>query len=156
MTGIRAEGFLADSVVAAEGKLYVQGAGWNRIVVGAFPARHDRIGIALLLRAEPTARGSHRFELRVLGPDGRELPFGGSGGAEIRPSGEVTIRGGPAHDAEETVIPLAINLDGMVFEHPGPYRFVLSVDGEDRLTLRFGVQLRAGETPPVSGGGGYL
>ena len=37
------DGFLADSVVVAEGKLYAQGAGWNTISVQSLPAVHDRV-----------------------------------------------------------------------------------------------------------------
>lgn len=153
MSDIEVGGFLADSVAVAEGKLYIHGGGWNRIMVGSLPARHDRIGIGLLLRADGTVRGPHRFELRVLDPDDRELTLGADGGAR-RPGGEVTLQGGLG--GEEIAIPLAINLDGMVLERPGRYRLIVSVDGDDRLTLGFTVQLRTGTAAPVSGGGGYL
>jgi hypothetical protein len=152
MADIEVSGFLADSVAVAEGKLYIQGGGWNRIMVGSLPARHDRIGIGLLLRATGGLHGSHRFELRVLDPDDRELTLG-SDGAARRPGGEVTIHGSPGDD--EIVLPLAINLDGMVLERAGRYRLVVAVDGRDRLTLAFTVQLRSGTEAPVSGGG-YL
>jgi hypothetical protein len=153
MADIEVSGFLADSVAVAEGKLYIQGGGWNRIMVGSLPARHDRIGIGLLLRATGGLLGSHRFELRVLDPDDRELTLGASEGVARRPGGEVTIRGIPGGD--EIVLPLAINLDGMVLERPGGYQLVVAVDGKDRLTLAFTVQLRSGTEAPVSGGG-YL
>jgi len=153
MSDIEVSGFLADSVAVAEGKLYIQGGGWNRIMVGSLPARHDRIGIGLQLRADGTVRGPHRFELRVLDPDDRELTLGADGDVR-RPGGEVTIQGGSG--VEDIAIPLAINLDGMVLERPGRYRLVVSVDGEDRLMLAFVVQLRTGTQAPVSGSGGYL
>jgi hypothetical protein len=153
MPDIEVSGLLADSVAVAQGKLYIQGGGWNRIMVGSLPARHDRIGIGLVLRADGAVRGPHRFELRVLDPDDRELTLG-SDGAARRPGGEVTLQGGSTD--EEVAIPLAINLDGMVLERPGTYRLVVSIDGEDRLTLGFTVQLRSGTEAPVSGGGGYL
>ena len=50
MPRIQVDGFLADSVVRAEGKLYVQGAGWNRITASLFPVVHDRIGKGRLAR----------------------------------------------------------------------------------------------------------
>jgi len=153
MSDFEVSGFLADSVAVAEGKLYIHGGGWNRIMVGSLPARHDRIGIGLLLRASGAARGPHRFELRVLDPDDRELTLGADGSVR-RPGGEVTLQGGASD--EEVAIPLAINLDGMVLERAGRYRLVVSVDGRDRLTLAFMVQVRSGTTAPVSGSGGYL
>src|ERR687892_2412251 len=76
------DAFLADSVVAVQGKLYALGVGWNRIVVPTFPARHDRIGIGLLFRLPAGTRNERRrFDLRVEGPDGREIQLGtGSSG----------------------------------------------------------------------------
>jgi hypothetical protein len=147
---IEVSGLLADSVAVAEGKLYIQGGGWNRIMVGSLPARHDRIGIGLLLRATGGLQGSHRFELRVLDPDDRELTIG-SEGAVRRPSGEVTIHG--SRGDEEIVLPLAINLDGMVLERPGTYQLVVAVDGKDGLTLAFTVQVRSGTEAPVVAAG---
>ena len=50
MGDIELDAFLADSVASVQGKLYALGAGWNRIAVALFPARHDRVGIGLLFR----------------------------------------------------------------------------------------------------------
>ncbi len=50
MGDIELDAFLADSVASVQGKLYALGAGWNRIAVALFPARHDRVGIGLLVR----------------------------------------------------------------------------------------------------------
>jgi hypothetical protein len=149
------DAFLADSVVVADGKLYVQGAGWNRILAGSFPVAHDRVGIGLIFHATPPTSGRHRFELRLEDADGNELALGDapSGEKVHRLSGEFTVR---VTVDDEHLVPLAINLNGLVFQQPGAYRFVASVDGEDLKSLRFAVQPRAEQTPTVSGGGGYL
>lgn len=47
--------FLADSVTVADGKLYVQGAGWNSISASSFPIQHDRIGVGALLHVPYSA-----------------------------------------------------------------------------------------------------
>lgn len=154
---IEVDGFLADSVSAVQGKLYALGAGWNRIRVALFPARHDRIGIALLFRLAPgTPTESRRFELRVVGPGGDELQFGpGPKGAVTRLGGEFTA-GGP----QEQIVPIALNLNGMPLARPGEYRVVVSLAGEDVKTLNFRVEPQAeSRTPdglPATGSAGYL
>ena len=47
------EVILADSVVAAEGKLYVQGGGWNQVNVNQIPYRLARVGVAIVVVADP-------------------------------------------------------------------------------------------------------
>ena len=155
MAEIELEAFLADSVVVADGKLYVQGAGWNRILAGSFPVAHDRLGIGLIFHATPATSGQHRFELRLEDAGGNELVLGNApSGEKIRRlGGEFTVRVGAD---DEHLVPLAINLNGLVLERPGAYRFVAAVDGTDLKSLRFVVQPRAEQPSTVSGGGGYL
>ncbi|MFB3739069.1 MAG: hypothetical protein ACE14W_08925 [Candidatus Velamenicoccus archaeovorus] len=162
MALIEVDGFLADSVVRAEGKLYVQGAGWNRITASLFPAVHDRIGIGLIFRvqAEPSPR-TYRFDLRLEDAEGAEQPLGmappGSGAGEgrlYRLNGEFTV--GPVPVGDESLVAMAVNLNGMSFERPAAYRFAVSVDGTDVKVLPFRVEAMAAQSPPVTGGGGYL
>jgi hypothetical protein len=147
---IELDGFLADSVASVQGKLYALGAGWNRIGVAQFPARHDRVGIGLLFRVPAGAAAEpRRFELRLLGPDERELTLGtGPEGAINRIGGEFTAGG-----AEEQIVPIALNLNGLALPAAGAYRVVISVQGEDAKTLAFTVVALArarGDRPPVT------
>ncbi len=154
MADVEVDGFLADSVVTAEGKLYVQGGGWNRLTASLFPATHDRIAIGLLVTIEAgSPRAARRFELRLHGPDGNEVVLGqGPEGPVQRLAGEFT-----AGADEEQVIPIAINLNGITFPRPGAHLFVLSIDGEDRKELPFVVQSAAAiQGPPMTGTAGYL
>src|SRR5688500_8989139 len=105
MAGVEVDGFLADSVAAVQGKLYALGAGWNRIHVALFPARHDRIAVGLLFRIPAgTPNDSRRFELRIEGPNGHEIQLGtGPDGRSVgRIGGDFT-----AGAAEEQIVPLA-------------------------------------------------
>jgi hypothetical protein len=162
MSLVEVDGFLADSVVRAEGKLYVQGAGWNRISASLFPAVHDRIGIGLIFRVEADAAPrTYRFDLRLEDAQGTEQPLGmappGSAGGDgklYRLNGEFTVN--PAPGADESLVAMAVNLNGMSFERPAAYRFVISVDGADVKSLPFRVEALAAQAPPVTGGGGYL
>ncbi|HJY32417.1 MAG TPA: hypothetical protein VJ573_05920 [Actinomycetota bacterium] len=158
MGDIELDAFLADSVASVQGKLYALGAGWNRIAVALFPARHDRVGIGLLFRVpEGSPAEPRRFELRLIGPADQELTLGsGSEGPVNRIGGEFTAGG-----AEEQIVPIALNLNGLALPVPGPYRVVISMQGEDRKTLPFTVQALAAqprEEPPetATGTAGYL
>ena len=142
MGDIEFDAFLADSVASVQGKLYALGAGWNRISVALFPARHDRVGIGLLVRIPAgSAVEARRFELRLLGPSGEDLSLGaGPEGPVNRIGGEFTAGG-----ADEQIVPIALNLNGLPLPTPGDYRVVISMQGEDVKTLPFTVQALAAQ-----------
>jgi Family of unknown function (DUF6941) len=126
------EVFLADSVQAADGKLHALGIGWRVIQASAFPARHDRIGLGLIVRTAPAEAGAHALTISLLGPDGSPRRFGEGTAFEARfatPEGEGTAT-------------LALNLDGLVFESEGAYTFVLGIDGHEMRREGFRVQTR--------------
>lgn len=156
MAGVEVDGFLADSVAAVQGKLYALGAGWNRIHVALFPARHDRIAVGLLFRILPgTPNESRRFELRIEGPDGEiQLGTGPDGRSVGRIGGDFT-----AGAAEEQIVPIALNLNGMPLETPGDYRIVVSLNDADVKVLPFRVESLASARPSegtATGTAGYL
>jgi hypothetical protein len=158
VSDIEFDAFLADSVASVQGKLYALGAGWNRIAVALFPARHDRVGIGLLVRIPAgSAVEARRFELRLLGPSGEDLSLGaGPEGPVNRIGGEFTAGG-----ADEQIVPIALNLNGLPLPTPGDYRVVISMQGQDVKTLPFTVQALAAQQrqePPSSttGTAGYL
>jgi hypothetical protein len=64
------EAFLADSVQASGGKLHALGIGWRVIQAPAIPARHDRIGIGLIVRTVAAEAGHHTLTLSLLDPEG--------------------------------------------------------------------------------------
>jgi len=158
MSTIELDAFLADSVASVQGKLYALGAGWNRISVALFPARHDRVGIGLLFRLPAgSASEPRRFELRMHGPADEELALGaGPEGPVNRIAGEFTAGG-----SEEQIVPIALNLNGLALPGPGDYRVVISMQGQDVKTLGFTVQALAAQPrqppiPPTTGTAGYL
>jgi hypothetical protein len=161
VTPIHVDAFLADSVVTSDGKLYVQGAGWNRISAASFPVVHDRIGIGLIFSFEVAGVSEpHRFELRLEDSKGNEMPLGDTPPGPQSP-GKITRIGGefgagPVARGVEQIVPIAINLNGMAFEGPSTFRFVVSVDGDDMKALPFRIEGFAPQRPQVTGGGGYL
>jgi len=138
--------FLADSVQAADGKLHALGIGWRVIQASAFPARHDRIGLGLIVRTSPAEAGPHALSISLLGPDGVPRSFGDGTAFEARfatPEGDGTAT-------------LALNLDGLVFESEGDYTFTLAIDGRELRRETFRVQTRPGPPPAEFRTGVYL
>jgi hypothetical protein len=143
---IEVDAFLADSVVVAEGKIYAQGAGWNVINASRVPTRHDRIGVAFVVRVPYTATNQdHTFELRLEDADGRRLTFGddpeGQGRIEALGSQFNVGRPPTLKPGDEQVVPFAVNINGLPLEKAGNYRFVISIDGDDVKELPFRVSL---------------
>jgi hypothetical protein len=135
---MQVEAFLSDSVQAADGKLHALGIGWRVIQAGGFPARHDRIGLGLIVRTAPSEAGAHTLSISLLGPGGAPQRFGDGTAFE---AGFATPEG-------EGTATLALNLDGLVFEAEGVYTFVLAIDGQEVRREPFTVQTRA--QPPAS------
>jgi len=136
---VEVDAFLADSVQASGGKLHALGIGWRAIVVQGLPARHDRVGIGVMIRTSPAEAGAHRLVLSLLDPGGGAHPFGPD-----RTSLEATFQA-PAGEGTTT---LALNLDGLVFDTQGSYAFVLGVDDHETTRLAFRVQTQP--EPPAA------
>lgn len=135
---MRVDVFLADSVQAAGGKLHALGIGWRVIQASSFPARHDRIGLGVIVRTGPSEAGEHTLSIALTDPAGARRSFGEGDAFEARfatPEGEGTAT-------------LALNLDGLVFETEGEHTVVLAVDGHEVRRETFRVQTMP--APPTS------
>ncbi|MGZ8580800.1 MAG: DUF6941 family protein [Actinomycetota bacterium] len=139
---MRIRAFLADGVQAVEGKLYVLGAGWNRLTTRRFPIRHDRVGIGALIVLEEGDAGRHSLDLRLLDPNGAPATLATDAEGTARQAIRIGFGANEATDGlDETIVPLALNLDGLVFKEPGTYAFELRVDEGDPERLSFKVDL---------------
>ncbi|SRR5712691_2379309 len=148
---ITVEAFLADSVVNPDGKLYVQGGGWNVLHTFGLPFRQARIGIGVIIRVpyQLATNESHKFEVRLENADGTQLPLGDAPPGAPVPDGKVRKIGGDfpvgrppgVLPGDEQSVAIAVNIDALLFEQPGVYRFVISIDGRDLKMLRFRVNL---------------
>ena len=145
------DAFLCDSVVSAEGKLYAQGIGWNIIFSGSFPARHARIGIGVLIRVPYTATNqSHRFELHLENGDGGRVALGDAppgmsedGKLYTIPSDFNVGRPPLLPPGDDQIVPLSMNIDGLQFDSPDSYTFVITIDGTEIKRLPIRLQLLA-------------
>jgi hypothetical protein len=157
MPVVKVRAFLSDAVQTVDGKLYILGAGWNRLAAGGFPARHDRLGIALHLTVGPGDDGEHNVEVTLAGPNEKLVPlFTDANGAEQFSIYASFQARSPEDGFGEVAVPMALNLDGLAFPGPGTYAVSIRVDGVEAERLSFRVDV-AGETeggPGTTGGRG--
>ena len=138
------DAFLADSVEAVNGKIYALGAGWDMVGVAQFPTRHPRIGLGILIRVPYDATNrQHKVEITLHDADGGIHPLAQNPSNPEKKLNNLSASfniGRPPHllPGDSQQVPLAMNLDGMVFEAPGSFSFVISIDGVEvkRLPLR--------------------
>lgn len=122
--------FLADHAEAVGGKVYANGAFWNRLHSPSYPSTHHFAVAAVLEVAWRAERQTHTFTVRFDDADG------GSMGARI--DGQFQVDPNPAlPDGEPTLIPLATLVNGFVVSEAGAYVAVLEVDGAERARWSF-------------------
>ena len=145
---MKVRAFLSDSVQSVEGKLYVLGAGWNRLAAAGFPARHDRVGIGLLLTLEDGEAGEHNLEVSLLDPSEQPMAlFVDPSGAEQFALHASFQTQAPADGFADVAVPMALNLDGIAFPAAGTYAFSVRVDGNELERLPFRVDQVSGQAP---------
>ena len=131
---------LADSVIAESGKLYFQGAGWNSVTAVQFPVQIPRIGIGLVVHVPYSQTNQpHQLSISLRDEDGGQRPLGqGPQGPEMAVRAMMNV-GRPPHlvGGETQNVVLAANLDGLVFETPGAYEFLVLVDDNVKFKLPF-------------------
>ena len=154
------DAFLADSVVAAEGKLYVQGAGWNAIFSPVVPVRQSRLGVGVLIQVPYSATNQmHTLEVKIVDADENSLVIADAPLGSDTPDGKVrelkgqfTVGRPPLLPAgDEQIVPIALNIDGLVFPEPGRYSVVVSISGTEVKRLPIRVQLVAQMAAPTIG-----
>jgi hypothetical protein len=147
---VEIDAFLADSVVVAEGKLYAQGAGWNIIRTSATPMRHPRIGLGALVRVAFTETNQeHFFTVKIIDQDGNALPiFEAPANVETVDGkiyewkGKFNVGRPPSlAPGDAQIIPLAVNIDGLVFPTPTMYSVVISIDDDEMKRLPMRIQM---------------
>jgi hypothetical protein len=123
--------FLADEAnISQEGKLNVLGV-FDRIAAAEFPVVHPRMVFAFRVQAE-FSDGGRSFPVTVRMVDGEETILFEANG-EINPP---TVPPGEFSTANQL-----FTLVGMQFNHPGVYRFQVSVMGHDVHETQFVVAL---------------
>lgn len=142
-----AQAMLCDSAAAVDGKLYIQGGGWNAIAAATIPFAVPRIGIAMLLGVPYGETDSqHQLTVALEDEDGSALPLGKAAAEGAAPQIRLGFGVGrpPLLTPGDTqLLPFAMNIDGYVFSRAGGYAFVLTVDAEEVTRLLFRVHPRS-------------
>ena len=101
---------------------------------------HPRLHLVLRLKGRRTEVGEHAVQIRLLDEEDSEM-LGGSGNVTFAepPAGVIEIEAG------------AILVFDVPFPHAGPYRFVITVDGEERASVPVTVS-QVPAPPPGPGG----
>ncbi len=127
---------LADTATAAEGKLYIHGAGWDSIASASFPVQHPHMSVAFLVRVLWSETNQpHEIELDVLDQDGASiLP------ADRVLKGRLNV-GRPVElpQGEDQIFPFVLNVAGLQIEKPGSYVIAFRIDGMEVARSRFRV-----------------
>ncbi|HUZ52014.1 MAG TPA: hypothetical protein VMU94_05745 [Streptosporangiaceae bacterium] len=149
-TDLHAESFFtADYAVVENGKLYISGGAWNRIGHPSFPAV-QAFAVAAILHIPWRAHGqNHGFVIWFEDADGQNIA------GRVEGSFQAAVPPG-ALPGDYSVAPVAVNINAFVFQRPGDYAAVLSLDGTEISRWRFRVAQTFGipgaPTLPVAGG----
>ncbi len=128
---------LADAATAAQGKLYIHGAGWDSLFAASFPVTHPAMSVAIRLRVPwHDTNQPHHLELDVVNEDGQSIMGTPPGPFQ----GNINV-GRPPHltQGDDQVVPLALNLNGLIFQQPGAYAVILRIDGMEAFRSPFRV-----------------
>jgi hypothetical protein len=124
--------FAADHAAVENGKAYVNGGFWDRILQVSYPAQISVSLVAVLRVPAEAYLANNKFAVEMEDATGNKLP-------SLKVEGEFRVGASPAFElGEPSVIPVAIQLNGLTIERAGVYWFVFSVNGNelDRFRVR--------------------
>lgn len=145
-TGFTVDAILCDSAVTADGKLYVQGGGWNMLGTSTFPFHQPRIGLGVVIGIPYTATNrNHTLTIHLENEDGARVSLSSASEEGEAEPATTTVQaqfniGRPPtlQSGDAQTLPFALNVDQLRFESPGSYSVVIEIDSEEieRLTFR--------------------
>jgi hypothetical protein len=143
-TRVRAECFiLCDAAQVHDGKLFVLGAGWDRLMVAGFPTEH-RFFIAIKL-AVPAGDAYRPFEMRVEVRDEE-----GNSAVGIIPATNVEVARPLGYLAHEDLPCMFAFEARSTFHRAERLTFTLRIDGEEVARTSLRVACPSPPTPPPS------
>jgi len=117
--------FTADHAVEANGKVYINGAFFERVYDTSFPAQLS-IAVVVLVKVSPREfLRDHTFTVEIEDAAGNKLPdFKIEAGFRVAPPPD-------ARPEDPAQMPIAIPLSGVSLPQAGDYWFVLSINGNE-------------------------
>lgn len=138
--------FLADSAEVVNGKIYALGIGWDLVASPTFPFAFPRVALGILIHVGWTETDEpHELRVRLETEDGDVVPLSGAvpGGASpvLTEWASAFSAGRPPllTPGDDQIVPMALNINNIVFPRPGGYSWVISLDGEPASRLRLKV-----------------
>jgi hypothetical protein len=125
------DALLCDHAQVSGGKLFVSGAGIDRMYVGPAAPYVVSFAVAGTVTVPPAeAPGEHRLLLRLVTADGRPAPLlGEAAGREV--GGELGLVGSDEEAGHDQVIAFAFTFQGVPLAELGDYALVCSLDGTE-------------------------
>lgn len=106
-----------------DGRLDVRGA-FNELQAPGFPAAQDRMTVVFVMEWGPSEHGRHAFTADLVDEDDRKvLTIEGHTDVQPRP---------PAEGRAPPQTRLIMELERVIFPHPGRYRFILRLGSDVR------------------------
>jgi hypothetical protein len=140
---------LADAARVAESKLYVFGGQWDRIYTHSFPATHAALTVVLVIEVSYSeALTDHHLRVALM-RDGAPL------GPEAR--GVINVGHAPGTTpGAPSYVPITLPFAGILFEHPGRFEWVVTINDEPVGSIPLEVALAPGGVveEPAEGAGG--
>lgn len=124
----------ADHAEALGGKLYANGAFWNRLnATSAFPWTAPPISLVAVLHIPfHSYHRDHTFAFLLEDADGHRM--------ELRVEGQFRVGAQPdMRHGDPTLMPISVHVGGLSFPKSGDYAFVLEVDGGEIARFPFRV-----------------
>lgn len=126
--------FMADHAAVESGKVYSNGAFWNRLQFPGFPAVTHFAIVAVLNIPWRAYHQMHKFSVWFEDADAKRVA------GEI--GGEFSV--GTAPDmkvGDETIMPIAAMVNNFTLSNAGDYAAVLAVDGQEISRWKFRAML---------------
>lgn len=128
--------FLADHAVVENGKLYANGAFWNRLAFSSFPASATFSVVAVLHIPWRALHTEHRLTAWFQDADSVRMPVEFQATFKLGASPDMKV-------GDPTILPVSAVVGNFTFPKPGDYAAVLEVDGVELAKWSF----RASQVP---------
>ena len=123
--------FLADHASLESGKVYTNGAFWNRLNFPTYPTMVSFSVVAVIVVPWRAHHQMHKFTVAFEDADGK--PVGGQFEGEFQVGTMFDHKVG-----DNSIVPLAMPVSYIVLERAGDYLAVLTIDGAEISRWRFG------------------
>ncbi len=126
---------LADAASVSEGKLYINGGGWNTLFAQQIPVVHPALALVLGFRFSwNDANEDIPFEISLLDDDDKPMSIQGKGRIRSAPAPYV-LKGSDFFES------FAQMFFGLKFEHSGNYRFKVTSNDRELASIPLAVTL---------------